>query len=297
MRAWAVVMAMAACGCGGSRGGGPAIECPAGTEAADSEYARGCKRNDGTWHGPFVSMHSGGWMQKSGAFRDGVPDGVWKVYTSDGHVLGTYEIVDGNGVVRDWYDSAAKRGEVTYRGGQPDGVARTWYENGQVQSEVTWRAGWQHGKNTVWDERGVKQLEASYDDGRQHGVARFWELGQLVREEEYEHGERVRQTLYQRGAVVSEQRSPVTEPAGKIVTRGHPKVDPAWQACRAHHECDMVSKGCCPCGAGDHVAVHYKHRAAAEAALRQDCSSRSCPQQLCMKVDARCDGGRCATVE
>jgi antitoxin component YwqK of YwqJK toxin-antitoxin module len=277
----------------------PRVECPVGTTETESWDSVGCKRPDGTWHGPFVAMYEGGKINKTGAFKDGVFDGAWQVFARDGRVLGTFEVVDGTGVVIDWHASGTKASEATYRNGKIDGVQRTWHPNGVKAIEASYRDGRQHGVATQWAESGTKITEETYEDGRRHGEAKTWEpaSGELVAEAVYTHGTRVRQTTYAGGKVTSTAESRVPEPGTRIATRDYQGIDPAWQTCERHDECELIATTCCACGAGDHVAVNYRHLDEASKAIKTDCAKADCPEQRCNMVSGRCDAGRCTSAE
>jgi hypothetical protein len=288
-----IVVPLIACG----SSSGPRINCPTGTEPEKTDHARGCKRPDGAWHGPFASLHPGGKQRDVGQYDEGVPDGTWTSYGPDGKVLGSYEIVDGTGVVQRWHDNGQLAAEIPYRNGRREGVSRHWHENGQKSSESPMHDDRLHGVARRWSAAGIKLGEAPYEHGRQHGTARLWdESGTLTRETEYFHGTRTRETVYESGEQVSNQTWEIDPPGDHIATRTHPDIDPDWQRCTEHHECELVTTVCCACDAGDSVAVNHRHADQARERFRRDCTT-PCPSMLCPRVSGRCDDGRCVSAE
>ena len=91
-------------------------------------YAPGSDKpysGDAVWH------YNSEVNRKEGTFKNGVPDGVWTK----------------------WYSNGQKCEEETYKDGKIDGLYTYWYENGQKKSESTYRYGrWNLGK--CWDEDG-----------------------------------------------------------------------------------------------------------------------------------------------
>jgi len=295
MRALLILAIVAGCG----HAPGPRLDCPAGTSPADTGAARGCKRPDGTWHGPFVSRYPDGKPNQIGAFKDGVQDGAWQVLAPDGRVLGSYEIVDGAGVVVDWHEGGAKKSELHYRDGKQEGAFTTWHPNGEKASEGSFHDVVLDGPVTMWSDAGRMTMKVHHTEGRMHGLSQSWDpaTGELVREEEYVHGQRVREAVHAGGKLVSEQRWPIEEPGTSIATRGHPRIDAAWQTCTRHDECSLVATTCCACDAGEYVAVHFRREEDARKALAVSCEDATCPAQMCQRVDGRCDGGRCVSAQ
>jgi len=297
-RAMAITAAVLAIACGHGNGRGARLDCPTGTKAADTGFARGCKRPDGTWHGPFASVHEGGKPHRTGTYRDGVPEGRWTLYAQDGRLLGSFEIIDGNGVMLDWSDSGQKISETPYRAGKIDGVATTWYPDGRKSSEAVLREGFQEGVTTHWNASGTKISEQSFRHGRLHGVARTWDpaTGAPVQEREHDNGYVIRETNYKDGVASTRSYPPPEEPRNIHATT-HPSIDPAWQICQEHADCELVTLTCCACGANNYAGVHYKHAQAAHKAVQPDCEKTECPAMHCNLVLARCHQGRCASAE
>lgn len=281
--------------CGSSSGS--RVNCPSGTELDNTDYARGCKRADGTWHGPFVSRYDNGKQRRVGQYDEGVPDGTWTSYGPDGTVLGTFEMVGGTGVVKHWHENGNVATEIPYQNGRRHGVARWFHDNGQLSTESPMHDDRVHGVSVRWSAGGTKLSETPYEHGREHGVARRWnEGGVLTRELEYFHGTRIREVVYEDGKQVSSQTWDIPPPGERIVTRSHPDIDPEWQRCTAHHECELVTTTCCACGAQDSVAVSFLHADKAEKRLRRECT-QECPSMLCQRISGRCEEGRCVSAE
>lgn len=282
-----------------------APDCPKGTTPdhfeGENSVSYECVLPNGKRHGPFVRYHANGKKAHEGAWRDGVPDGRWEGWDENGSSLGSFVIKDGTGVWIDWYPNGKKRAERNYLKGKLEGEGFAWYENGQLEIKGAYLEGMQHGLWVWFYEDGQKQAEVEYLYGRNHGTARFWNKdGTLLREEEHRHGHKLSETLYEGGKIIATNKFPLEEPQGnRIISRGHPAIDPAWQACSEHTECQAIPTTCCACGAGDMVAVHYRYTRAAQEKLVPpgSCDEVECPSMMCLKMYTRCEEGACVTSE
>src|SRR5438034_8735009 len=70
-------------------------------------------------HGIARSWYPNGQLQSETPFRDGLAHGIWKHWAQDGRLLGTFEMVDGTGTFRTWYDDGRLRTEVSAVRGLP----------------------------------------------------------------------------------------------------------------------------------------------------------------------------------
>lgn len=193
-------------------------------------------------------------------------------------------------------------GKVRLRGGFADGKVHGeqhhFNADGTKASVSRYDRGLQHGVQTWWYPNGVKSSESTYVSGRYHGThTNYDEAGKPKEVNEYVHGTRVRAQRFADGKKVSDQRFEIWVPKGKAASAGHPSIPVAWQACKEHHECTLQATVCCACGANNYVGVHFLHSRAARAKIEPSCKHRRCPSQMCQRVGARCDDGRCVSAQ
>lgn len=287
-----------------SCGASPLPVCPAGTRAAGGEppkfWAAWCEKRDGTRHGPIVGFNEDGSKLYQGAYLEGRYDGRFVGFDYDGDEIGSFQIRRGTGPWKLWHASGAVAQTGTYKDGKKEGTWVSFYENGKKSQEGQFESDLEVGLFRWWAPDGQPTSEVTYERGRYHGVQKtFDEKGALLEEAEYVHGKRTRLTRWEAGAVVSNETFPLPEPpSGPAVTRKHPGIEERWQACSAHHDCEVFETACCACGAKDYVSASFVFAADVRHALAKErnCSS-PCPAQECVAVRARCDEGRCVTVE
>lgn len=82
-----------------------------------------------------------GVLQAEMEVRDGVVEGVAKSWNDRGTLLGTYEIRNGNGVVRQWYDNGQLMSETPMVCGLFTGRGRIWWADGEIMSDDYWIRG------------------------------------------------------------------------------------------------------------------------------------------------------------
>lgn len=283
----------------------PTPVCPPGTKAAGGQppefWSAWCERPDGTRQGPLVGYTDDGRRLYEGGYDGGFWDGTFVYYGKDDEVLGSFAMKRGDGPWKVWDVSGALLQEGTYKDGKKSGLWVGWHQNGKKAVEGQYEDGLEHGLFRWWTDGGALSSELTYDKGRQHGVQKtFDEAGELLEESEYVHGARVKVTRYAAGQVVSSETFALPEaPLGNAVTKSHTAISASWQTCERHTDCEIQPTSCCACGAGAHVALHFRFAEEARKALRAtlSCESAPCPAQSCTSVRARCDEGRCVTVE
>jgi hypothetical protein len=195
-----------------------------------------------------------------------------------------------------WHES----GQLRHRGhvaeGARQGEWRSFEPDGSAYAVHRYRDGRMHGHQVwLWPSGDVRS-EAHYEDGRYHGAhINYNRDGTRAEQSDYVHGERVLHITYEDGEEASRSVWEPWTPEGPAVTRTHPQIPAAWQRCREDHACVLVTTGCCPCGAEDHVAIHHHHEDEARRRVQADCQDVICPPAKCPRVGGRCDDSACVT--
>jgi antitoxin component YwqK of YwqJK toxin-antitoxin module len=158
------------------------------------------------------------WREKSnniiteGFFIDGVKQGTWKVYFSNGMVNTIEEYKNGkrhglsielkntgilrkqcfykNDVLDGWYVLYSNNGRIEmeqiFVNGKLDGFKKTYYPNGKNQEEGFYKNDKRHGAAKWFFEDGKISLEYNYVDGKLEGLQRsFHKNGNLNSETNY----------------------------------------------------------------------------------------------------------------
>ncbi len=138
----------------GVKGGGIALQCPAGSVQAggkDSAFeAVLCVRHgaDGSreFHGPYVSFRKDGTKEAEGQYENGWRTGKWVFFDQTGF----------------------QYGETNFTRGDYDGVRWERLPNGQKKFEENWVMGKRQGTQKSWDAKGILTAVEFKDD---HAVA------------------------------------------------------------------------------------------------------------------------------
>ncbi len=107
-------------------------------------------------------------ISEMGAIKDGVRDGEWIQYYTDGKQIFQ---------------------KVLYKGGIQDGVQVTYFQSGQIATTGQMKEGKQIGEWTWYYENGMISSSVTYVEGEKEGVQKLYDdLGTLCKEEKFDHG-------------------------------------------------------------------------------------------------------------
>jgi antitoxin component YwqK of YwqJK toxin-antitoxin module len=205
------------------------LVCPGGREPVrdkpqygTSDYAIGCRDDQGRWDGPYQERRNDGCIAAVGQNRDGATVGTWTFFEPDETTRGTFRKGLREGVwtstgadgktlpprtfkdnlpVGHWvnrYPSGRRESEGTYGPGRIEtGLWTYWHENGQMMRRGRYSGTLtkpQHlalrpaesGKWTYWHSNGKKSAEGAYDAGVETGPWTYW----------YESGKPMRRGVY-----------------------------------------------------------------------------------------------------
>jgi hypothetical protein len=79
--------------------------------------------------------HPNGVLASELPVKDGIVEGTAREWNENGVLLGSYEIINGCGVMKSWYPGGKLMGEISYVNGQWNGRICTWDEDGGLIAE------------------------------------------------------------------------------------------------------------------------------------------------------------------
>lgn len=101
---------------------------------------------DGFYNGKYEE-HEYNKLKAEGVYKDGLKNGTFKIYDSEGRV----------------------KEEKSYKEGKLDGAHKTYYTTGKLEREVNYRNGKQDGKELSYELDGTLRRDHTYKDGKQVG--------------------------------------------------------------------------------------------------------------------------------
>jgi hypothetical protein len=110
------------------------------TYYADGQLQSERSYRRGIPHGWHREWHANGIMASEVCLRDGVPDGVGRQWDVEGNLILSYEIHDGTGVQKLWFEEQGIGGEMPWVGGKLTGRQRTFYRDGTTCAYTYWIA-------------------------------------------------------------------------------------------------------------------------------------------------------------
>lgn len=274
----------------------PKLACETGASivpAPAPEPTWYCARADGTKHGPFATLFPDGSPEIRGSYKDGALDGAWERHhalgtiveqgtyvagqkhgtwtqtSSTGNALGSYEMKNGSGVEKRWYDDGPLYAERALKTGVPHGMTKLYaregyvidsarYVNGKLDGahafgtkntmrfEETFSMGVLTGARKIWHQ-GLLLADESYDKrGRQDGPYTSWRSPKIVRTQgEFTAGKRT-------GAWIWNDRDGKKEREGSYVNN---KRDGEWNE---YSDDKLVFTGTYTAGKPDGTFIYYK---------------------------------------
>jgi antitoxin component YwqK of YwqJK toxin-antitoxin module len=137
-----------------------------GVQVLESSFRNGSK------HGEEKRFHSNGQIAEVTRYNEGTIQGEQKGYDAQGRLVRVTPYVGG-----------LKQGTEQFRSASAN----------RVREEVSWVNGKQDGPRRLYDWReGTLLVEESFRQGNRHGRQRYYREGELVRDELYENGQRVK---------------------------------------------------------------------------------------------------------
>lgn len=132
-------------------------------------YANGLAyRGEALFSGKVCSYHSNGEIHTLTSYNEGVKDGIWEIFFSDGkrEKSGFTRQGEGDGLYREWYANGELKYEYHYDLGKKVDVWKSWYKDGTRYTERHFENDELNGKVLVWDESGKLAKEYDYVNGR-----------------------------------------------------------------------------------------------------------------------------------
>ncbi len=97
----------------------------------------------GVLHGELVMFHPNGQRKESVVYLNGVQDGPYKAFDTEGALVfeGTLREGRKEGIWSTWYDATQKRQECLFENDVLTGRCTYWFIDGSIQREETYRDG------------------------------------------------------------------------------------------------------------------------------------------------------------
>jgi len=167
-------------------------------------------------HGPYTAFYINGAIEKTGYFKNNVPDSLWTYYYESGSVKmrGTMR----NGVNHGLWEYFFENGNRSMAGmimdSKREGVWMYYYENGQIKSQGEYKADVKQGIWNYFYEEGILKAQEYYENGvgkykefytsgniKAEGLNKFgvsdstwtfyYENGNIKAKGDYENGKRI----------------------------------------------------------------------------------------------------------
>jgi antitoxin component YwqK of YwqJK toxin-antitoxin module len=152
-------------------------------------YVLGGEVRTGIW----TYWRQDGSKEREGSYANGVKDGPWMEYESNGQETGRVMFADGEEVSRiavAWHSNGVRKSELPYVSGELHGIVVYWHDNGNEEARVSYRNGKRDGLDIRWFSNGKKKEEGRYVLGEVDGSYRTWyESGRKETEAEFKAGE------------------------------------------------------------------------------------------------------------
>jgi antitoxin component YwqK of YwqJK toxin-antitoxin module len=133
-----------------------------------------------------------GELRADGLIADGVPQGRWLLYDSNGRPIFSGEFGRGGEPIGLWtwsHPEGQALAEGGFQNGQPDGVWYEWHASGELASQTQFDGGLLAGPASEWYENGAPKQQGGFDEGERVGLWSSWyENGQIRARGAYDRG-------------------------------------------------------------------------------------------------------------
>lgn len=130
---------------------------------------------DGKKQGLERHWDKGGQIRIERPYENDRLNGTCRWWDSTGKFVGTFEMKNGTGLLKEWYPDGTLKEETSMQNGLEHGIKITYYSNGKKHQECGKSQGRSHGILFLWDEKG----------GLADGAPFFFVNGVQVKREEY----------------------------------------------------------------------------------------------------------------
>jgi antitoxin component YwqK of YwqJK toxin-antitoxin module len=195
----------------------PKLACDAGTKAMPApapEPTWFCTREDGTRHGPFITVFPDNAIEIRGAYKDGALEGPWERHhlitgavvehgeyvagkkhgtwqqsNPQGSALGEYEMTAGTGIEKRWLDDGTLYSEIAFKAGVLDGTRKVYAKTTVIET-ARYKAGKLDGPH-VFGTHNTMRFEEGFTNGVRRGTRRIFHQGSLIADERYDRAGRL----------------------------------------------------------------------------------------------------------
>ncbi len=93
---------------------------------------------NGIPHGWHRTWHENGVLASEVYLNHEVPDGIARQWDTKGNLLGTFEIKNGTGIEKKWYEDGTVENEISWVNGTTTGRWRMYEEDGTILGDMYW---------------------------------------------------------------------------------------------------------------------------------------------------------------
>ena len=132
--------------------------------------------DDGLKNGKWINYFSNGQISSTTNYSKGKLNGLKEVYNKSGQLIskGNYDNDKKNGEFLTFYDDGKNKFKGNYISGKQDGIIEKWYENGQERSKITFSEGELNGSYKEFSKSGYLKIECNYKNGILDGQYTKW---------------------------------------------------------------------------------------------------------------------------
>ena len=126
---------------------------------------------DGLREGVWTDYSSDGKVKRRGEYKAGKANGVWKWYNKENQLIadGNYLLDKREGIWNLFFKNSNKRLQLTYKEGQLDGIQKTFYQEGSTECVLGYKDNQLEGFATNYYRNGKPRGEVFYKKGSVSG--------------------------------------------------------------------------------------------------------------------------------
>jgi antitoxin component YwqK of YwqJK toxin-antitoxin module len=128
----------------------------------------------------------------SGSYNNGLRDGIWEKYLSNGQLIykGSYKNGDRDGIWEEYYSNGQLYSKLSFKNGVADGIWEKYRSNGQLIYKGSYKNGERDGYWEWYHDNGQLMSKGSYKNDKRDGYWEdYWWNGQLNSSGLYKNGE------------------------------------------------------------------------------------------------------------
>jgi hypothetical protein len=146
----------------------------------EARYLANPRTRTSSQHGFEREWYPNGALKSELLYDQGLLNGTCKHWNEKGEFLGSYELKQGKGTRKEWFDDGKLLRETPLVNNHEDGKQITYYPGGQVLEETHFKAGELHGVNKRWQRDGTlyPDYPVYFISGKQVSLEQFTKADQ-----------------------------------------------------------------------------------------------------------------------